>query len=239
MKKGIYFLLLLTTIGMGAYTLFFASTSNQAKIQAETKTATMTPVATTTQQEENAKKSKTFTTKTGNTITVKETNPAGESLSTLEISITGFASSSPIILEKNKLTDAFLVDINNDGYDELVIVTTAAGSGSYGDISVLTTKNKFELVTIPQIKEEDTKKGGLFEGYQGHDSFIANNNKLIREFPIYLTTDTNDNPTGGKRTLVYTLTEKNSIFSMTIQKEKLSATTTISTTNQQATTTKK
>jgi hypothetical protein len=42
-------------------------------------------------------------------------------------------------------------------------------------------------------------------GYMGHDVFSIENNKLIRVFPIYKEDDTNQNPTGGIRKLVYTL----------------------------------
>jgi hypothetical protein len=39
----------------------------------------------------------------------------------------------------------------------------------------------------------------------GHDTFKVENGKLLRTFPVYTDTDANANPTGGTRTLTYTL----------------------------------
>lgn len=215
MQKTFYVLLFLITtalIGYTGYYVFTHQNGQTAQASATTTPQVLTPVV------ENPKN--ILTTKTGKKITIKETNPAGESLSTITITPEGFATNTPLTLERNKLTDFFLTDMNNDTYDELVIITTASGSGSYGELDIFTTSKDAELipVTIPKITEDDTKRGSLFEGYMGHDSFVANNGTLVREFPIYTKTDTNENPTGGKQKILYTLTEKDNLYTITFTK---------------------
>lgn len=207
------------TIALIAYILYYANikASAQSPVVTEVpKQATSTPISVST-----TTPTKTITTKTGKVIHIKETNPDGESLSTITITTEGFASNTPITFERNKLTDFFLADLNKDNFDELIIITTSAGSGSNSDLDVFTTAKDAGLtkITVPQIQEEDSVKGGNFEGYMGHDSFSVTNGILSREYPIYLATDTNDNPTGGKRKLNYSLTEKNAMYTLSLAKE--------------------
>ncbi|MBL0108749.1 MAG: hypothetical protein IPP52_16065 [Ignavibacteria bacterium] len=49
------------------------------------------------------------------------------------------------------------------------------------------------------------KSGKMFEGYMGHDSIYTEKEKLVREFLVYKSSDTNNNPTGGKRKVFYKL----------------------------------
>jgi hypothetical protein len=221
MQKNIYIILCVAAIGLTGYT-FYYTMSNVAQPAPITITDP-TPIATTTPVVEDPN---TYTTKSGKKIKLVETNPAGESLSTVTITPTGFATNSPIILELNKLTNSSYADLNNDGYEELIITTVAQGSGSFGEVFIYTTASDTQLlpVTIPEMSEEDTKKGGLFEGYMGHDSFMLVNGKLSREFPTYAKTDTNNEPTGPRKTVLYTLTEKNGSYSITFSKETSSTT---------------
>lgn len=212
MQKPIYvFLLLITTLLIG-HTLYYSFTHQPAAISpvfTETASSTELAASTTTVPAPNT----LLTTQSGKTITVTETNPNGESLSTILITSAGFASNTPITLETNTLTHFFLADLNQDTYDELILITTAQGSGSYGEAIIYTTTNDQGLVpvTIPQLKEEDTKKGGLFEGYMGHDTFtLASGTVLTREFPTYTASDTESLPTGPVKKVFYTLTLKGS-----------------------------
>ena len=211
MKKIIYWILLLTALGLTGYTGYTTYTTYT------TSTSQPITVATSTEQVVTPSDTKnTFTTKTGKQIRVKETNPAGQSLSTLTINSLGFTSTSSIVIEKNKLTNIYLSDINNDSYEELIIITQAQGSGSYSDATIYTTGNETELtpVVVPNVSEDDTKQGGLFYDYMGHDIFTLENNTLTRRFPIYTKTDTNNKPTGGNQTVIYTLINSAGLYSV-------------------------
>ena len=209
MKKIIYWILLLTVLGLIGYTgyITYATYTNN--------TSQPLVVATSTEQVANTNDTKnTFTTKTGKQIRVTETNPAGQSLSTLAITSLGFATGSPIVIEKNKLQNVFLVDINNDTFEELIVVTQAQGSGSYGEATLFTTASDTALipVSIPLLTEDDIKQEGIFSGYMGHDIFSIENNILTRTFPVYAKTD--NNPTGERRTIIYSLINNGDVYTV-------------------------
>jgi hypothetical protein len=219
MKKTIYIILTLIVVGFLGYTLYY-TTTHKANIEPTLTIVATTTIATTTVDSVPAKN--ILTTKTGKTITIRETNPSGESLSTITITSKGLTNDQPIVLEKNKLTDFFLTDMNNDGFDELVIVTTAQGSGSYGEVDIFTTVDDKALLKVdtPSVTEDDTKKGALFEGYMGHDLFMVASGTLMRQFPLYTASSTNSTPTGQTKTIFYSLNGTSSVFSVTLSPTK-------------------
>ncbi len=214
MKKYLYILLCVISIGLLGYTAYFALNSTAVKTVPLTASSTVQNATTTVPVEDK----NTYTTKSGKKINIIEANPNGESLSTITITTTGFATNTPIVLDANKLTQFFYSNLNDDTFEELIITTQAAGSGSFGEVYIFTTASNTQLlpVTIPEISEEDTEKGRLFEGYMGHDSFITINNKLTREFPTYKKTDTNNEPTGPRKNIVYTIIEKNGTYEVVL-----------------------
>jgi heat shock protein HslJ len=145
-----------------------------------------------------------FKTKTGKTIIVSETHPAGRSLSTIEVRTGGFEHEyHEIYPDRNPISDVFVADLDGNGFDEIYIITTAAGSGSYGTVlGFASNKDKsLSMINFPEIQEGDEH----FRGYMGHDTFKIEDQKLVRIFPIYNKGDANENPTGGRRKLVYGL----------------------------------
>lgn len=218
MKKPIYITLLILAIVCIGYTLYVAHTNNivATPIQATsaTDTASTTLIATTVDPS-------ILRTSTGKEIKITETNPSGESLSTITITSSGLGTNTPITLETNKLVDFFVIDMNKDSYDELVLITQSQGSGSYGEATIFTTASDTMLtpVSIPEIQESDISPGKLFEGYRGHDSFIINDSKqIVRAFPSYAPTDPNSSPTGPVRMVVYNLIYDNNSYSIVFTK---------------------
>ena len=210
MKKLTYITLLLISLGTTVYTSYYTFTQyNNDQIIA---TAVIT--ATTTAPAIETLDPNTLKTSTGKKITVQNTHPVGESVSTITITTNGFIDNTPVILKKNKLTNFFLADLNKDGFDELILTTLSAGSGSYGDVLIFTTAGDQALarITTPEVKEEDTKKGGLFEGYLGHDSFNLLDGALIREFPVYGKGDTNASSSLPTKKLIYSLVEEDGTY---------------------------
>ena len=222
MKKYIYIGLSIVSLCLLGYTGYYAY--SHATTPAPVAITTL-PVATTTPPVVDKNK---LTTKSGKAITIKETNPTSQGLSTITLSLEGFATNTSIVLETNKLKDFFLADLNNDTFEELILTTTAEGSGSYGGVTLYTTAKNESLtpVNIPLMRETDMKKGGLFEGYMGHDTFSLVDGTLIREFPLYTATDTNSTPTGGLKKVAYLLSEKDGVFSVTFSKLPQVSTTT-------------
>jgi hypothetical protein len=70
--------------------------------------------------------------------------------------------------DRDPISDVFTADLDGNGFDEIYIVTTAAGSGSYGTIlGFASNKDKsLSMIHFPEVREGDE----TFEGYMGHDT---------------------------------------------------------------------
>ena len=160
-----------------------------------------------------------YRTKTGKTIIISVTHPVGQSLNTIEISTKGFEHNYPEIYEeRDPISDVFVDDLDGNGFDEIYIITTSVGSGSYGTVlGFASNKDKsLSMIHFPEIREGERN----FEGYMGHDTFKIENQKLVRIFPIYNKNDTNQNPTGGSRRLIYGLYPGEAMWQLRVEKSE-------------------
>jgi proteasome lid subunit RPN8/RPN11 len=139
-------------------------------------------------------------TKTGKTIVVTESHPTGASLSTVDVRFAGDTSAAALFADIDPVSSILVGDLDGNGFDELYVLTQAAGSGSYGNIhGVASNKDKsLSQIYVPAVEEADMKAGGKFEGYEGHDSFSISGKQMIREFPVKTAGKT-------KRTVTYVL----------------------------------
>jgi hypothetical protein len=147
-------------------------------------------------------------TSTDKTFRVTE-DKTSESLSNLTIEPRGFPNTQEVfkIDGSDPLSGMFTLDLNKDGFDELYLITTAAGSGSYSGI-IGYASNSDQSVTpiyVPEMTENDLASDGDYFGYMGHDSIYVANEQLYRKFPVYMEGDENCCPTGGNKTLGYSL----------------------------------
>lgn len=94
-----------------------------------------------------------------------------------------------------------LADLDANGWPELYIYVSSAGSGSYGSlVAYAVNKGKsMSSIYLPPMSAE------VSVGYQGHDEFAVVENRLARRFPVYLAGDINAQPSGGMRQLQYAL----------------------------------
>ncbi len=102
-----------------------------------------------------------------------------------------------------QVVNAEIEDLNSDGFPEILIYTTSAGSGSYGNVIGYSVNNgkSISQIYFPELSEN--KEAGI--GYMGHDEFVVAETSLVRKFPVYKDGDTNNNPTGGARQIEYKL----------------------------------
>jgi hypothetical protein len=98
---------------------------------------------------------------------------------------------------------AELADLDANGWPEVYVYVSSAGSGSYGSlVAFAVNKGKSASpIYLPPMDQEP----GASEGYQGHDEFRVVENRLVRRFPVYLVADTNAEPSGGMRQIQYRL----------------------------------
>lgn len=94
-------------------------------------------------------------------------------------------------------------DLNFDGFPEVLIYTSSAGSGTYGSVVGFSVNNgkSMSRIYFPDISKNE--KANI--GYMGHDEFAIVESTLVQRFPIYKPGDSNANPTGGIRQIQYKL----------------------------------
>jgi hypothetical protein len=117
---------------------------------------------------------------------------------TLAIGTRSVKQAELTIRGSDPVTDVWLTDLDADQMPELILVTTNAGSGSYGHLHLfLPEQNTLQAVTLPQLNDS------LLREYRGHDNFFLRDSSIVREFPIYRESDPNCCPSGGLRRLFY------------------------------------
>lgn len=98
---------------------------------------------------------------------------------------------------------AELADLDSDGWPEVYVYISSAGSGSYGSLVAYAVNNGKSATPIylPPIDANVEASAG----YQGHDEFRVVENRLVRRYPLYGEGDTNASPGGGMRQIQYRL----------------------------------
>ena len=145
-----------------------------------------------------------YITRSGKSLYIEETHPQGQSLSNLHLKSSGFEHNLFEVFEdSDPIKSVYIGDLDGNGFDEFYIITISSGSGSYGNIIAFASNRdkSLSMIHFLAVREGDER----FVGYMGHDNFHISKNKIIRSFPIYLLSDKNANPTGGKRQLTYGL----------------------------------
>lgn len=94
-------------------------------------------------------------------------------------------------------------DLNADGFPEVYIFVTSAGSGSYGSIIAYASNRNESLSEIYLPPIDDSPE--ISQGYMGHDTFSLGDGVLVRSFPVYRDGDNNADPGDGIRQIDYTL----------------------------------
>jgi len=130
--------------------------------------------------------------------------PNESSLNDVTIVVKGLGGDTSIVRRADgAVTGAEAADLNSDGFPEIYIYVTSAGSGSYGSLVAYST-NKNKPLSEIYLQPFDNNEVN-FKGYMGHDFFTVSEGYLTRSFPVYNDGDTNVKPTGGIRRLRYKL----------------------------------
>lgn len=130
---------------------------------------------------------------------------SGSSLNTLTLTAIGLeVTREPQLIELDGSAYlAELADLDSDGWPEVYVYVSSAGSGSYGSLVAYAVNNGKSATPIHLPELADHPQAA--QGYQGHDEFRVVENRLVRRYPVYTATDTNAAPSGGTRQLQYRL----------------------------------
>lgn len=104
-----------------------------------------------------------------------------------------------------EVTGAEAADLNQDGYPEILVFVTEAGSGSYGNVIGYSSNNGKSMTQVQFPPTAENPK--INQGYMGHDSFSTAEDTLVQTFPVFKLTDSNANPTGPTRQVQYVLVD--------------------------------
>ena len=139
----------------------------------------------------------------GFSFVVEATN-AG-SINQLKITPTGLTKdNTPAGSEiEGTVVGAEVGDLDANGFPEVYVYVTSAGSGSYGSLVAYAVNNGKSMTPIYLPPITDDAKAS--KGYMGHDEFAVLEGVLGRRFPIYKEGDTNSDPSGKTRQLQYKL----------------------------------
>jgi len=101
------------------------------------------------------------------------------------------------------VTGAAIADLDGNGWPEIYVFVTSAGSGSYGSLVGYAVNNGKSMsdIHLPDLAESPKAAAG----YMGHDVFAIEGNRLVRSFPVYRDGDPNAAPSGPTRRLAYEL----------------------------------
>jgi hypothetical protein len=139
----------------------------------------------------------------GVSFAIEATNEG--SINKLKITPTGLKEdNSPAESEiDGTVSGAEIGDLDGNGFPEVYVYVTSAGSGSYGSlVAYAVNKGKsMSAIFLPDLAEDAEAS----KGYMGHDSFAVLENALGRRFPLYKEGDANSEPTGKTRQLQYKL----------------------------------
>ncbi len=159
-----------------------------------------------------------FSQREGISFSLSSTNSG--SLNTLTIQPAGLAiDNTEVSVEiDGTVNGAEITDLDGDGWPEVYVYVTSAGSGSYGSLVAFAVNNGKSMSGIYMPPISDDRANSI--GYMGHDEFAVIENALARQFPIYLKSDTNSRPSGGMRQLQYKLTQGEASWVLELAKSK-------------------
>ncbi len=100
-----------------------------------------------------------------------------------------------------EIVDAWNMDMDADGDPEIFIQAKGQGEGSFLSLYVyeFTSSGSSQQLRFPDLSAASKKS------YRGLDSLYVLDGKLRRDFPLFNENDNSGKPSGGKKTLEYTL----------------------------------
>jgi hypothetical protein len=114
------------------------------------------------------------------------------------------------------VTGAEVGDLNLDGYPELLVFVTSAGSGSYGSVIGYSSNAGKSMSRMNTALATENPK--YSNGYMGHDKLALVEGTLVQAFPVYRKGDLNFKPTGPTRQIQYKMVDGEAVRQLVVAK---------------------
>jgi len=118
------------------------------------------------------------------------------------------ADSTVIHDVKGVLGKTTVEDLDNDKNPEIYLFTYGTGTEATGSVYGVTYIGGKAI----RIFSNDVDNISDLKGYRGRDSFYVQQREIVRSYPVYTETDPESKPSGGKKTIKYTLTKQGNSY---------------------------
>ena len=115
------------------------------------------------------------------------------------------ASESMNLPVRGRVSAAMVDDLNSDGLADLILFIYTDSVALHGTVYVMVSQDSKTIV--PAGLPDPALDGKINTGYKGHDVFSMLEGTVLLRFPIFKQGDKDDAPTGGTRTVQYSLTK--------------------------------
>jgi len=137
---------------------------------------------------------------TGRTLIIADTDLKGDTLK---------AADSTVIHDvKGKLGKTAVEDLDNDSHPEIYLFTYGEGTELTGSVYGVT----YAGGKAVRIFSGDIDNVSGLKGYRGRDSFYIQQRQIVRSYPVYAETDPESKPSGGRKTIKYTLIKQGNSY---------------------------
>ena len=106
---------------------------------------------------------------------------------------------------RGRVSAAMVDDLNSDGLADLILFIYTDSVALHGTVYVMVSQDSKTIV--PAGLPDPALDGKINTGYKGHDVFSMLEGTVLLRFPIFKQGDKDDAPTGGTRTVQYSLTK--------------------------------
>jgi hypothetical protein len=106
---------------------------------------------------------------------------------------------------RGRVSAAMVDDLNSDGLADLILFIYTDSAAIHGTVYAMISEDDKNL--MPTGLPDPALDGKINTGYKGHDLFSLLEGTVLLRFPIYKTGDKDDAPTGGTRTVQYSISK--------------------------------
>ena len=106
---------------------------------------------------------------------------------------------------RGRVSAAMVDDLNSDGLADLILFIYTDSAAIHGTVYAMISVDDKNL--MPTGLPDPALDGKINTGYKGHDVFSMLEGTVLLRFPIYKTGDKDDAPTGGTRTVQYSISK--------------------------------